>query len=120
MTNRIMYVCTSCATESPETCGYYDREDLVVAPNGDWLCEGCAAAVLEDMGLRHAKLAPPPEYGPVAALKNLRFVRPHALATQAQIDDEVRPLAQHGDVRIVYVNEGDWIMVELAIAGRLI
>lgn len=40
MTNRIMYVCSECADNSPEGCGHYDRNTLRVV--GDlWLCESC-------------------------------------------------------------------------------
>jgi len=38
---RIMYVCTDCAENVPECCGYYDTSDLVVMPDGRWLCENC-------------------------------------------------------------------------------
>lgn len=36
-----MYVCTECADNCPECCGHYDRKDLRLMPNGDWLCESC-------------------------------------------------------------------------------
>jgi len=38
---RIMYVCTECADGLPESCGYYDRDDLRVMPDGRWLCQQC-------------------------------------------------------------------------------
>lgn len=38
---RIMYVCSSCVDEIPEACGHFDRRELRVMPNGDWLCDGC-------------------------------------------------------------------------------
>ena len=39
--HRIMYVCTACADNYPEGCGQYDRNDLHVLPDGQWLCESC-------------------------------------------------------------------------------
>lgn len=38
---RIMYVCSECADNDPESCGRYDRNDLRVMPDDRWLCEGC-------------------------------------------------------------------------------
>lgn len=38
---RILYVCTECADTMPECCGYYDPSELVVMPDGRWLCERC-------------------------------------------------------------------------------
>lgn len=53
----------------------------------------------------------------LGALRNLHFVRPHALASDEQAKELLRPLKKLGDVRVVYVNEGDWIVVEMAIAA---
>ncbi len=38
---RILYVCTRCADGAEESCGHYDRTELRVTPDGDWLCENC-------------------------------------------------------------------------------
>ncbi len=38
---RVMFCCESCADNYPEGCGYFDRDDLRVMPNGKWLCDGC-------------------------------------------------------------------------------
>lgn len=38
---RVMFCCESCADNYPEGCGYFDRDDLRVMPNGAWLCDGC-------------------------------------------------------------------------------
>ena len=38
---RVMFCCESCADNYPEGCGYFDRDDLRVMPNGVWLCDGC-------------------------------------------------------------------------------
>ncbi len=70
---RIMYVCGSCAEAYPEGCGHFDRADLVVMPDGRWLCEVCfddGDARLsndDDEPLRWRDLPNPPEYAPVAA-----------------------------------------------------
>jgi len=39
--DRILYVCTDCAEECPETCGHFDPKELCVMPDGRWLCVGC-------------------------------------------------------------------------------
>lgn len=63
---RIMYVCTICAEENPEGCGHYDRKDLAVMPNGDWLCDCCwddlPGSDKDDR--RFSDFPRPPEYGP--------------------------------------------------------
>jgi hypothetical protein len=38
---RIMYCCTDCADNNAEACGYFDRDNLRVMPDGRWLCAGC-------------------------------------------------------------------------------
>lgn len=38
---RIMYCCTNCVDNYSEACGYFDRNDLRVLPDGRWLCDGC-------------------------------------------------------------------------------
>ena len=38
---RVMFCCESCADNYPEGCGYFNRDDLRVMPNGVWLCDGC-------------------------------------------------------------------------------
>ena len=38
---RVMFCCESCADNYPEGCGYFNRDDLRVMPNGAWLCDGC-------------------------------------------------------------------------------
>jgi hypothetical protein len=57
---QIMYVCTCCAQNNPEGCGHYDRTELAVMPDGEWLCEGC----FDDSGdnLDWQKMPSPPEY----------------------------------------------------------
>lgn len=71
MTNRIMYVCSDCADGNPECCGHFDRHDLAVMPNGDWLCEGCWDDLPgaqkwkdEDDDKSFSDMPSPPEYGP--------------------------------------------------------
>jgi len=34
---RIMYVCSECVDDAPESCGHFDRKDLRVMPDGRWL-----------------------------------------------------------------------------------
>lgn len=46
---RIMYVCTDCADGRPECCGYYDRCELAVMPDGRWLCESCFEEARRDL-----------------------------------------------------------------------
>lgn len=71
---RIMYICTDCADGYPEGCGYYDRNDLRVMPDGRWLCDGCHDNIPPNRGDPDAEkpfwssLPIPPEYGPVAAI----------------------------------------------------
>jgi hypothetical protein len=62
----ILYVCESCSDISPETCGKYDRSELRVLPNGDWICEDCILQNEETKGVLWESLLPPPEYGPMA------------------------------------------------------
>lgn len=38
---RIMYVCEWCEENAPESCGHYDRNELAVTDDDQWLCEGC-------------------------------------------------------------------------------
>ncbi len=37
----IFYVCDNCYEHDPEMCGYEDRQELRVAPDGRWLCISC-------------------------------------------------------------------------------
>lgn len=72
---RIMYVCNQCADNYPEGCGHFDRNDLRVMPNGDWLCEVCFDDT--DQEARGNKdenefktwsdLPPAPEYSPISS-----------------------------------------------------
>lgn len=39
--DRILYVCTDCHDSGEEICGFADRRDLRVMPDGRWLCENC-------------------------------------------------------------------------------
>ena len=59
--DRILYVCTDCHDGGEEICGYADRRDLVVMPDGRWLCENCLMRLpeRESRGLKC-----PPAYGP--------------------------------------------------------
>jgi hypothetical protein len=59
--NRIMYVCTECAESNPEMCGYYDRTNLGVMPDGRWLCENCLSDLPE---AKANALKCPPAYRP--------------------------------------------------------
>lgn len=68
---RIMYVCTDCAENVPECCGYYDTSDLVVMPDGRWLCENCFDEARWDLAVDDESFPPlwsdmphPPEYAP--------------------------------------------------------
>lgn len=45
--DRILYVCTDCHDGGEEICGYADRRDLGVMPDGRWLCENCLAKLPE-------------------------------------------------------------------------
>lgn len=38
---RIMFCCEECVDNYPEGCGYFDRNELRVMPNGKWLCASC-------------------------------------------------------------------------------
>lgn len=69
----IMYVCEPCQENAPESCGYYDRTDLLVAPDGTWLCADCLDnAGTGDFGLQfdsdgnviYDRLRHPPEHRP--------------------------------------------------------
>lgn len=70
---RIMYVCTRCADDYPECCGYFDRADLRAMPNGDWFCEGCfddtdqmdRGNLDEDKYLAWSDMPVPPAYGEI-------------------------------------------------------
>jgi hypothetical protein len=72
--HRIMYVCSDCSDSLPESCGFYDRNDLRVIPDGRWLCEGCFDDTDwkdrgEDPEAETSKLwadfPAPPEYAPL-------------------------------------------------------
>ena len=72
---RIMYVCSECAGDAPESCGHFDPKDLRVMPDGRWLCEMCfddttqadRGTLDEDDDYRGWDEMPaPPEYGPIA------------------------------------------------------
>lgn len=54
MDKRIMYCCELCAESAPESCGYWDLNDIAVMPDGTWLCEICAdePANLRDHGMK--------------------------------------------------------------------
>ena len=65
----IMYVCDSCYAWDAEKCGRFDRNDLRVLPNGEWLCEECFSESDLDLGEDKPKpdwndLQAPPEYVP--------------------------------------------------------
>jgi hypothetical protein len=70
---RIMYVCSECADNVPESCGHYDPNDLRIMPDGKWLCECCfddttqvdRGNIDEDKYLDWSDLPPAPEYSPV-------------------------------------------------------
>ena len=46
-----------------------------------------------------------------------KYYRPHALIGSDRCTAEYRALYQHGDVRVVYVNEGEFLMFEAARAA---
>jgi len=59
----IMYVRSTCADESPETCGHFDRNELRVISDGRWLCEICYdARDKSEPSVDWANLLPPPEF----------------------------------------------------------
>lgn len=71
---RIMYCCTFCAENNAEMCGYFDRTNLRVMPDGRWLCDSCFDETdqiergnndEESDGLCWSDFQPPPEYGPL-------------------------------------------------------
>ena len=70
---RIMYVCSFCVTEAPESCGHFDPKDLRVMPDGRWLCETCfddttqgdRGNLDEDEYRGWDEMPAPPEYGPI-------------------------------------------------------
>lgn len=68
--DKIMYVCGPCTDVAPESCGYFDRNELRVMPDGTWLCEGCFEnGDLEDYGVKTedpfwSDFKAPPEYTP--------------------------------------------------------
>lgn len=70
---RIMYVCSECADGCPEACGHYDRKDLRLMPDGNWLCESCFDETEQadrgnmdvDQYFGWDDLPIPPEFGPV-------------------------------------------------------
>lgn len=37
----IMYVCDCCYESVPESCGRFDRNELRVLPDGNWVCSEC-------------------------------------------------------------------------------
>ncbi len=37
----ILYVCEACQDGNPEVCGYPTPQDIFIAPDGRWLCDGC-------------------------------------------------------------------------------
>lgn len=71
---RIMYVCSECADNDPESCGHYDRNDLRVMPDGKWLCECCfdetnqgdRGNFSDDEYVDWSDMPAAPEWGPVA------------------------------------------------------
>ena len=68
---RIMYVCSECVDDAPESCGHFDPKDLRV--NGKWLCEMCFDDITqadrgnldEDEYRGWDEMPAPPEYGPI-------------------------------------------------------
>lgn len=72
--NRVMYCCTFCADNNPEMCGFFDRDNLVVMPDGRWLCDSCfdetdpeeRGSDPEGDGLCRSDFPHPPEYGPLS------------------------------------------------------
>ena len=75
-----------------------------------------AAALSELAKLRAAEAHPDATARAVEAFTALRWYRPHSLIAAPEATPIVA-LFQHGDVRCVFVNERDWIMVEMAIAA---
>lgn len=65
----IMYTCGPCSEHNGEACGYYERDDLRVMPDGMWVCDSCYDEEREDDTLMWSALPIPPEYGPIAALE---------------------------------------------------
>ena len=52
---------------------------------------------------------------PARALANLRFFRPGVFEASETFEQKIKELNATGDTRVVYVSEGDWIMVEWAM-----
>jgi hypothetical protein len=63
--DRIMYVCTRCVEECPDSCGHFNTAELVVMPDGQWLCEGCYDDERRD-GPPFRSLPHPTPYAPAA------------------------------------------------------
>ena len=71
---RIMYICSDCSDNNPESCGRFDRNDLRVLPSGKWLCDECFDETTsgdrgetdEDENKRWCDFPAPPEYGPLS------------------------------------------------------
>jgi len=74
----IMYVCQSCEENDPEACGHFDKDEIRVAPSGEWTCESCweyADHDDPDNVPQWNELPEPPEYKPSqedAELKRLK------------------------------------------------
>lgn len=73
----IMYVCEPCQENAPECCGYNDRKDIRVMPDGTWVCEFCFQENASDFDVRplsedgdmpiFSDFENPPEYKPAVA-----------------------------------------------------
>lgn len=59
----IMYVCGPCLENNSESCGHFDRDELVVTPSGEWMCDSCYENDPDnDAGIKFSDLPIPPEY----------------------------------------------------------
>ena len=72
---RIMYCCAFCVGNFTEMCGYFDRDDLRVVPDGRWLCVSCFEEEIfsmrkdEDDERTWGDFPQPPEYGDIESLR---------------------------------------------------
>jgi hypothetical protein len=62
----IMYVCHGCYENDPESCGHFDRDELRVTADDQWLCDSCYEYdQATDPDKSWSDLAIPPEYKPL-------------------------------------------------------
>lgn len=76
----IMYVCDPCSENDPESCGHSHRDELRVAPSGEWMCDNCYeyADHEENEPIPWSDLPLPPEYKAVEENAEKRIVEKNA------------------------------------------